>query len=45
MSFRGSHEAIGVRVPKLIIKQAGQSRDFPIVKESLSIGRTPENDI
>ncbi|HLF94047.1 MAG TPA: adenylate/guanylate cyclase domain-containing protein [Planctomycetota bacterium] len=32
-------------MPKLIIKQAGQSRDFPIAKESLSIGRTPENDI
>jgi adenylate cyclase len=32
-------------VPKLIIKQAGQSRDFPIVKDNLCIGRTPENDI
>src|ERR1041384_2375756 len=38
-------EAIEVRVPKLIIKQGGQSRDFPITKESLCIGRTPENDI
>ena len=32
-------------MPKLVIKQGGQSRDFPITKESLCIGRTPENDI
>lgn len=46
MPFRGfSRKAIEVLVPKLIIKHGGQSRDFPIAKESLSIGRTPENDI
>jgi len=46
MTFRVPRTVtVEVRVPKLIIKQAGQSRDFPIVKDNLCIGRTPENDI
>ena len=32
-------------MPKLIIRQGGTSRDFPLVKDTVSIGRTPENDI
>ncbi len=32
-------------MPKLQVKQGGQSRDFALVKDSVSIGRTPENDI
>ncbi|HVE41262.1 MAG TPA: adenylate/guanylate cyclase domain-containing protein [Planctomycetota bacterium] len=32
-------------MPKLIIRQGGSSRDFPLTKDSISIGRTPENDI
>lgn len=32
-------------VPKLIVKQGGQSREVPLTKDTLSIGRTPENDI
>jgi adenylate cyclase len=32
-------------LPKLIIKQGGQTRDFPLTKENICIGRTPENDI
>ncbi len=32
-------------MPKLVVKQGGQSRDVPLVKDNLSIGRTPENDI
>jgi adenylate cyclase len=32
-------------LPKLIIKQGGSSREFPLTKDSISIGRTPENDI
>ena len=32
-------------MPKLLIKQGGQTRDFALIKESVSIGRTPENDI
>jgi adenylate cyclase len=32
-------------LPKLIVKQSGTVRDFALVKESISIGRTPENDI
>jgi adenylate cyclase len=32
-------------LPKLIVKQAGVSREVPLTKETLSIGRTPENDI
>ncbi|HEX7896423.1 MAG TPA: adenylate/guanylate cyclase domain-containing protein [Planctomycetota bacterium] len=32
-------------MPKLHIKQAGHTRDFALAKESISIGRTPENDI
>jgi adenylate cyclase len=30
---------------KLIVKQGGQSREVPLQKETVSIGRTPENDI
>jgi adenylate cyclase len=30
---------------KLVVKQGGASRDIPLVKDSFSIGRTPENDI
>ncbi|HZE96413.1 MAG TPA: adenylate/guanylate cyclase domain-containing protein [Planctomycetota bacterium] len=32
-------------MPKLIVKQGGQSREVPLNKETISIGRTPENDI
>ncbi|HVR82854.1 MAG TPA: adenylate/guanylate cyclase domain-containing protein [Planctomycetota bacterium] len=32
-------------MPKLIVKQGGQSRDVLLNKETISIGRTPENDI
>src|SRR6188474_214872 len=32
-------------MPKLIIKQGGSSRDFPLTKDTIRIGRTPENDI
>ncbi|HYE99876.1 MAG TPA: adenylate/guanylate cyclase domain-containing protein [Planctomycetota bacterium] len=32
-------------MPKIVVKQNGQTRDIPLVKESVSIGRTPENDI
>jgi adenylate cyclase len=32
-------------LPKLVVKQGGQSRDVPLVKDNFSIGRTPENDI
>ncbi len=32
-------------MPKLIIRQGGSSRDFPLTKDTVSIGRTPENDI
>jgi len=32
-------------LPKLIVKQGGQSRDVLLNKETISIGRTPENDI
>jgi len=32
-------------LPKLVIKQGGQTRDFPLLKDSICIGRTPENDI
>ncbi len=32
-------------MPKLIVKQGGQSREVALAKETLSIGRTPENDI
>src|ERR1043165_5081270 len=35
----------GIALPKLIVKQGGSSRDFPLTKETISIGRTPENDI
>jgi adenylate cyclase len=30
---------------KLIVRQGGQSREVPLQKETVSIGRTPENDI
>ncbi len=32
-------------MPKLIVKQGGSSREVPLTKETVSIGRTPENDI
>jgi adenylate cyclase len=32
-------------LPKLVVKHAGQTRDFPLAKETVSIGRTPENDV
>lgn len=32
-------------MPKLIVKQGGQSREVPLTKDTISIGRTPENDI
>src|SRR5688572_30023939 len=32
-------------LPKLHIKQGANARDFALIKESISIGRTPENDI
>ncbi|MBV8881900.1 MAG: FHA domain-containing protein, partial [Planctomycetaceae bacterium] len=32
-------------MPKLIVKQGGQSRDVLLNKDTISIGRTPENDI
>jgi adenylate cyclase len=32
-------------VPKLIVKQGNSSRDIPLTKDTISIGRTPENDI
>jgi adenylate cyclase len=32
-------------LPKLIVKQGGQSREVALNKDTLSIGRTPENDI
>jgi adenylate cyclase len=32
-------------LPKLIVKQGGQSREVPLNKDTISIGRTPENDI
>ncbi len=32
-------------MPKLIVKQGGTSREVPLTKDSLCIGRTPENDI
>ena len=35
----------GVALPKLIVTQGGHSRDVPITKDNISIGRTPENDI
>src|SRR5882672_5684804 len=35
----------GAALPKLIVKQGGQSREVPLNKETISIGRTPENDI
>jgi adenylate cyclase len=37
---RGAQE-----LPKLVVKQGGQSRDVPLTKDTISIGRTPENDI
>lgn len=35
----------GAALPKLIVKQGGQSREVPLTKDTVSIGRTPENDI
>lgn len=35
----------GVRLPKLIVKQGGTSKEVPLTKDTISIGRTPENDI
>src|ERR1041384_3675508 len=35
----------GGSLPKLIVKQGGTSREVPLSKETVSIGRTPENDI
>lgn len=32
-------------MPKLIVRQGGTSREVPLSKDTLSIGRTPENDI
>ena len=32
-------------MPKLIVKQGGSSREVPLSKDTISIGRTPENDI
>jgi adenylate cyclase len=32
-------------VPKLVVKQGGQTRDIVLTKENFSIGRTPENDL
>jgi adenylate cyclase len=32
-------------LPKLIVKQGGSSREVPLSKDTISIGRTPENDI
>jgi len=32
-------------LPKLVVKQGGTSREVPLTKDSLCIGRTPENDI
>lgn len=32
-------------MPKLIVKQGNSSREVPLTKDSISIGRTPENDI
>jgi adenylate cyclase len=30
---------------KLVVRQGGQTREVPLTKDSVSIGRTPENDI
>lgn len=30
---------------KLVVKQGGQAREVPLTKDTISIGRTPENDI
>ncbi len=35
----------GAAVPKIIIKQGGQTREVVLSKENFSIGRTPENDL
>ena len=32
-------------MPKLIVKQGGTSREMALTKDTISIGRTPENDI
>jgi adenylate cyclase len=32
-------------LPKLIVKQGGTSKEVPLSKDTISIGRTPENDI
>lgn len=32
-------------MPKIIVKQGGQSREIPLAKETFSIGRTPDNDL
>ena len=32
-------------MPKLIVRQGGTSREVPLSKDTISIGRTPENDI
>src|SRR5678816_2914543 len=32
-------------LPKLIVKQGNSSREVPLSKDTVSIGRTPENDI
>jgi len=32
-------------LPKLIVRQAGTSREIALVKENFCIGRTPENDL
>ena len=32
-------------MPKLIVKQGNSSREVPLSKDTISIGRTPENDI
>src|SRR6185436_4195241 len=32
-------------LPKLIVKQGNSSREVPLSKDTISIGRTPENDI
>jgi adenylate cyclase len=32
-------------LPKLIVKQGGHTRELPLIKDNLCIGRTPENDI
>ncbi|MBI4565029.1 MAG: FHA domain-containing protein [Planctomycetes bacterium] len=32
-------------MPKLIVKSGGTGREWPLAKETFSIGRTPENDL